>query len=196
MQNKFATAYPRKRFFLEMFTRDISLEDCILDLIDNGIDALVRLNNLDLSKNILDIDSDLTNSQKNKLPKITITYSGSGFTIQDTCGGISRKDAEEDIFNFGHDDKHNAQASGRQLGAYGIGLKRALFKIGEEFSMISRTTENGFSTTLNVIDWAKRDQNLKDWQIPIKYIGGVSLKKRGRNRNKNYQTTERNKTFI
>ena len=36
---QFAKAYPRKHFFFEMFTRDISLEDCILDLIDNSIDA-------------------------------------------------------------------------------------------------------------------------------------------------------------
>ena len=174
MQNKFASAYPRKRFFLEMFTRDISLEDCILDLIDNSIDALVRLQNIDLSSKVLALDTDLTDSQKKRLPKITITYSPNGFTIEDNCGGISRKDAEEDIFNFGHDDKHSGQGSGRQLGAYGVGLKRALFKIGEEFFMTSQTTENGFSTKLNVIDWAKDDQKLTDWQIPIKFIGGAS----------------------
>ena len=36
-----ANALPRKRFFVEMFTRDISLMDCILDLIDNSIDDVV-----------------------------------------------------------------------------------------------------------------------------------------------------------
>ena len=38
---KQADAYPRKRFFLEMFTRDISLEECLLDLIDNAVDAFL-----------------------------------------------------------------------------------------------------------------------------------------------------------
>ncbi len=39
MPTKLAKAYPRKHFFFEMFTRDLSLEDCVLDLIDNSIDA-------------------------------------------------------------------------------------------------------------------------------------------------------------
>jgi len=34
--NQFADAHPRKRFFLQMFTRDIALEDTVLDLIDNS----------------------------------------------------------------------------------------------------------------------------------------------------------------
>jgi len=47
-----ANAFPRKRFFLEMFTRDISLEDCILDLIDNSIDSLVRTKDLDPARDL------------------------------------------------------------------------------------------------------------------------------------------------
>ena len=31
-----------KIFFLDMFTRDIALEDAILDLVDNAVDALCR----------------------------------------------------------------------------------------------------------------------------------------------------------
>jgi hypothetical protein len=36
MTKPVASAFPRKRFFLDMFTRDIFLDDCILDLIDNS----------------------------------------------------------------------------------------------------------------------------------------------------------------
>ena len=32
-------AFPTKAFFVRMITRDISLEDCILDLIDNSVDG-------------------------------------------------------------------------------------------------------------------------------------------------------------
>lgn len=34
-----AAANPTKEFFVSMLTRDISIEDCILDLIDNSVDA-------------------------------------------------------------------------------------------------------------------------------------------------------------
>ena len=47
--SEFAQAWPTKRFFLEMFVRDISLEDAILDLVDNSIDSLARTKNIPLS---------------------------------------------------------------------------------------------------------------------------------------------------
>jgi len=53
MPDAFANALPRKRFFLEMFTRDVSLQDCILDLIDNSIDGLIRSHNVDLGDSFL-----------------------------------------------------------------------------------------------------------------------------------------------
>jgi hypothetical protein len=34
-----AGANPTKAFFVTMITRDITLEDCILDLIDNSVDG-------------------------------------------------------------------------------------------------------------------------------------------------------------
>ena len=37
-----ADARPTKQFFIENLTRDLSLEDAILDLVDNAIDALIR----------------------------------------------------------------------------------------------------------------------------------------------------------
>ena len=45
-----AKAYPRKNFFVQMFTKDISLEDCVLDLIDNSIDGFIRSRHLRLSE--------------------------------------------------------------------------------------------------------------------------------------------------
>ncbi|WP_202949120.1 hypothetical protein [Halomonas sp. KM-1] len=37
--NSRALANPTKSFFVKMLTRDITLEDCILDLIDNSVDG-------------------------------------------------------------------------------------------------------------------------------------------------------------
>ncbi|HEC0887973.1 TPA: ATP-binding protein, partial [Escherichia coli] len=38
-------AFPAKRFFVEMLTRDIELSDSILDLLDNCLDGVLRKNN-------------------------------------------------------------------------------------------------------------------------------------------------------
>ena len=37
-----ANAFPAKRFFVEMLTRDIDLGDAILDLLDNCVDGAIR----------------------------------------------------------------------------------------------------------------------------------------------------------
>src|SRR5438067_5288104 len=99
---QFAKAYPRKHFFFEMFTRDISLEDCILDLIDNSIDGLIRKTKIDIPNVILNGSSEKGTKLKQPPAKIEISYSEKEFRIRDTCGGIDRKLAVNDIFNFGH----------------------------------------------------------------------------------------------
>jgi len=38
-------AYPAKRFFVEMLTKDILLLDAVLDLIDNSLDGAMRETN-------------------------------------------------------------------------------------------------------------------------------------------------------
>jgi hypothetical protein len=42
-----ADATPTKRFFIDNLTRDLTLEDAILDLVDNSIDAFVRTHSAD-----------------------------------------------------------------------------------------------------------------------------------------------------
>ena len=37
-----AIASPEKRFFIHLITKDITLEDAILDLIDNSINSLLK----------------------------------------------------------------------------------------------------------------------------------------------------------
>src|SRR6267142_1326072 len=135
-----ANAYPRKHFFLEMFTRDISLEDCVLDLIDNSIDGLVRTQKIDISSSLLEEANGISVTSPADLPQIDVSYSERYFEIKDTCGGIPREHAMKDVFNFGH---HPGAMAG-VLGVYGVGLKRAIFKLGDIFEMKSRTVEDGF----------------------------------------------------
>jgi hypothetical protein len=154
-----ANAFPHKRFFLEMFTRDIALEDCLLDLIDNSIDSLVRQKNIDPAKDIL-------KKRKTKPPgplhKVILDLSSKEISISDDCGGIPRSLIDE-VFSFGHD----AHAKLGQLGAYGIGLKRAIFKIAEQFELDTRTNGEGFRTSVNIPAWAQRDEKPEDWKIPV-----------------------------
>lgn len=53
MSELVADARPTKELFLEMFVRDLSLEDCILDLVDNSIDSLIRIRDIDVSEALL-----------------------------------------------------------------------------------------------------------------------------------------------
>src|SRR5437016_5230618 len=124
-------AYPSKDFFIDMLTRDLSLRDCILDLVDNSVHSLVRHNNLD-------VVSDLFSGRmprKSVDATVELELSPTRFSISDTCGGITVDEAKNFVFLFGKpqpDPKHTG------LGVYGIGMKRALFKIGRMITVKSQ----------------------------------------------------------
>ena len=44
MSNNVIEGNPTKKFFIDMITRDISIEDAIVDLLDNSIDGANRIN--------------------------------------------------------------------------------------------------------------------------------------------------------
>jgi hypothetical protein len=88
-----AIANPTRSFFVTMITRDISLEDCILDLIDNGVDGAWRGAG---SRPIgLAADADLSKYS------IAIHVSPDRFSIVDNCGGMTLDDAINHAFSFG-----------------------------------------------------------------------------------------------
>lgn len=161
-----ARAYPRKHFFVEMFTRDISLIDCVLDLVDNAVDGLIRTREIDLGATLLSPDDGETPGQ-NSPPPISIDYSDRQFSITDKCGGIAFEQASNEVFNFGHSHDYQKEIEQHQLGVYGVGLKRAIFKIGRHFTMTSRTTKDGFKVAEDLEDWVKRDSRLDDWTFPL-----------------------------
>ena len=39
---EFVNFQPTKRLFIDILTRDISIHDCILDLLDNAVDSYTR----------------------------------------------------------------------------------------------------------------------------------------------------------
>lgn len=143
-------ADPTKDFFVNMITRDIALADCIFDLLDNSIDGARRK-----------IDS----SQPKPFSgfEIQLNFDKNGFSISDNCGGIPLAEAENHAFHFGRKSKDDVDVKGG-IGLYGIGMKRALFKIGRWAEVISHTPENSFRVELDVDAWMKEIEWDFSWQ--------------------------------
>lgn len=116
---------PTKRFFVEMLTRDIELQDAILDLLDNCIDGVIRT-----------VPKPDDPDRRYEGFWARITTSKDYFEITDNCGGIPEKIAKESAFVLGRPADRNEKLE--TVGMYGIGMKRAIFKIGREAVVISQ----------------------------------------------------------
>lgn len=141
-------AEPTKDFFVRMITRDIALEDCILDLLDNAIDGARRMTKGSVSEKPL------------AGYRADISFDGGSFLIKDNCGGIRLSDAIDYAFHFGRKPDSPADVEGG-IGLYGIGMKRAIFKIGRGAVVRSEAEDSCFSVTVNVEEW----ERLKDWDF-------------------------------
>jgi hypothetical protein len=146
-----AQASPEKRLFISLLTRDISLIDAFLDIVDNSINSAIKMARLSL-RNVGDYRKLLTGSAERNPAKVKISISEALIEITDTAGGISFADAEEDVFRFGRDGDAK---SGDRLSVYGIGLKRAIFKMGNIVDIVSNHRTTGFSLRIDVNEWSK-----------------------------------------
>lgn len=157
-----ALATPQKRLFISLITRDISLADAVLDLLDNSINSAISTQHLGL-KTPADYISLLKRDAAGTTPSVEISFDAKQFKMTDTAGGISLADAENTIFQFGRppsDDEHEDT-----LSVYGIGMKRALFKIGDRVQIESNHPQTGFRMDLRVRKWESTPQSI--WTIPI-----------------------------
>lgn len=128
---------PTKQFFIEMITRDISIEDAILDLIDNSIDGAININ----PNNFSGLEIKL---------KISPDY----FIIEDNCGGFSLITAQKYAFRFGRPE--SAPIPQNTIGRFGIGMKRSLFKMGKDFIVESQHHQDHFKVSVDVDLWSKK----------------------------------------
>ena len=155
-----ARANPTKAFFVSMITRDITLEDSILDLIDNSVDGAWRSKG---SRPMgLEGDDSLSAYQ------ISISVSPERFSIKDNCGGMTLDDAVEHAFSFGrHASSEHDKYS---IGVYGIGMKRAAFKLGKNICIRSTyrdddKSQQAFAVPINVDKWLQNDDPPWDFGI-------------------------------
>jgi hypothetical protein len=160
----YANAEPTKRLFLSLLTRDIGLEDAILDLIDNCINSAIRVRNLDLVESFDEFISGGLGAG-NAPSQIDIRFSSDIFEIVDNCGGIPLIAAKETVFRFGRED---TPVEGDVLSVYGVGLKRALFKIGDHIQVSSQDSKNAFVVEDHARDWASRKET--DWRFPLREV--------------------------
>lgn len=160
----YAIAEPTKRLFLSLLTRDISLEHAILDLIDNSINSAIHQRNLDLVDSFDEfVSGKLSSAQQPS--EISIRFSADEFEIADKCGGIPLEAAKNTVFRFGRDEKG---ADGDVLSVYGVGLKRALFKIADHIHVWSQTEKNAFVVEDHAADWAARQE--QEWRFPLQEL--------------------------
>lgn len=146
-------AAPAKRFFVEMLTRDIELGDAILDLLDNCVDGAIRTN----VGRVVSADKPYDGFWAK------VTLSENGFTIEDNCGGIDQELAADYAFRLGRPDVERDKDI-PTVGMYGIGMKRAIFKMGYESKVVSRVSEgNGFVVNIPRA-WMEDDQN---WNLEL-----------------------------
>ena len=114
-------AQPTKEFFVRMIVKDISLEDCILDLVDNCLDGangdIAEAENVrreagenlalrpgaqgggELTPNGTQADS--TTDKRYEGYWTELTLNEDVFSIRDNCGGISIEEAKNYAFRFG-----------------------------------------------------------------------------------------------
>lgn len=158
-----ADASPEKRLFIHLLTRDIPLVAAFLDLLDNSINAAVEPYSSRL-RTAADYETLLKDDAIKPSVAISITLNSDKIEIRDNASGISVKTAEDHVFKFGRavDEPHESD----RLSVYGIGLKRAVFKLGNQISITSEHRSGGFDLKLDVASWADRAKS-EEWKIPI-----------------------------
>lgn len=139
--NLIVKANPAKSFFVSMLIKDITLRDAIGDLVDNAVDAIkaCAVNKNDLSSF-----------------KVIVNLNDSEFSISDNGQGMSTDIARTTAFNFGKAATH--KLIDNSIGQFGIGMKRAFFKIGSKISVHSVTANSLFDIDIDVPTWLKKDE--------------------------------------
>ncbi|ENC6731361.1 ATP-binding protein, partial [Vibrio navarrensis] len=150
LEKKTIKAFPAKRFFVEMLTRDIELLDAVLDLIDNSLDGAMReYKRIGLMK-----------EKKYEGYGVDITFDENHFCIKDNCGGIPRQVALDSAFRMGR-PSNDIDPELPTVGVYGIGMKRSIFKLGKCCEVISSTQE-----TCLIVNITPEWMSDEDWDLP------------------------------
>jgi histidine kinase/DNA gyrase B/HSP90-like ATPase len=149
-KNDTVKASPTKRFFIAVLIKDISFLDAIVELVDNSVDsARTESGTVDISRKVIEIQ-----------------YDNTQFSIQDNAAGISIEQAKNYVFRFGR--PQDAPPTPGSVGEFGVGMKRALFKIGRHFEVESWTKSEHLCVVVDVDTWeSEPEQDPTAWTFPL-----------------------------
>lgn len=142
-------AHPTKDLFISMLVKDIGLIRAIVDLVDNSVDGAKRAQD----------DEDYSSLW------VRIEATRDHFRVADNCGGIPVDIARNYAFRFGR--VANTPKTEHSVGQFGVGMKRALFKIGRWFKVESTTADSKFAVEVDVDEWSKDED---DWSFEFSEI--------------------------
>jgi hypothetical protein len=162
--NDLVSGAPTKAFFAQTLTRDIELKDAILDLLDNCVDGLMR--SIPASK--------LSSAKPYVGHWAHISFNDNKFVIEDNCGGIDIHRARTSAFRMGRvgNELGSRERKLPTVGAYGIGMKRAIFKMGRSGTVTSRTKTEAFEVVIPAT-WLEDEM---DWNLKLTVLRPSTLR--------------------
>lgn len=131
-----------------MLVKDIELIRAILDLVDNAVDGARRIRPQDRFDGL----------------SVRLEVTERRFRIVDNCGGIDVNLARYYAFRFGRPSDMPRMA--RSVGQFGVGMKRALFKLGTHFKIESTTATSHFVIEEDVETWKQHDK----WEFEFQQL--------------------------
>ena len=143
---------PTKDVVVSGLTRDATVHACMFDLLDNAIDAAREaIYGMSPSEAKLSLPENYANYG------VQLTLSGAGMKIVDNCGGIPIDRLKNMVLRFG-------QRSTRDMGigVFGVGLNRALFKLGRVTHLTTDTGVQRAALMLRVDDYLRSPE----WELP------------------------------
>ena len=157
---------PTKAAVVESLTGDATIVECVLDLIDNSIDG---------ARSTLFRDEKA--SPVDGLPEsyagysVDIKISGQRFSLSDDCGGISVETLAQTALRFGQPSQHELG-----IGLYGIGLNRAIFRLGRKSVLKTDDGHQQSELTIDVDEYLKSEEwNLTAQRRPSRGGNGSSV---------------------
>lgn len=141
-------AAPTKELLIQSLVKDIPLARAIIDLVDNSVDGARAVRGKKSYSGLfvhLRIAKDL-------------------FEVEDNCGGMSVEIAREYAFRFGRPSNMPTRLqTSHSVGQFGVGMKRAIFKLGRAFTVESTSSNSHFLVSEDVDDWkVRRDKDGHD----------------------------------
>lgn len=145
-----------------MLTRDITLQDCILDLIDNSINWIISSSDIDVSA--------IFNSQNHETRFsdyfVNVNFNHNTFSIQDNWSGIPPENLENYVFRFWSDETEVNTREIKWLSVYWVGMKRSFFKIGRHAKLTTFSGTNKSFLDWDINQWLEKDESENDaWNL-------------------------------